>query len=132
MIHKIYTEQWIVLIIGAVFLSISVYTLFRKIKRDKIIAISIFSFYFILYIVGEIRIRTHNSKAKKYFGTHQLLDYNNSGNYRIEILPKNTYRIYNDQGTTATGEWQLSVSNDNSTMLLLDGRIFGIGEYKIK
>jgi len=132
MIHKLITQQWIVLIIGVVFLLISVYTLFRGIKRDKIIAISIFSICLVFYIVGEVRIRTHNSKAKKYFGVYKLVNYNNSENYRIEILPNNAYMIFKDQDTIVNGKWELSVSKNNSTMLLLDGRIFGIGELEIK
>lgn len=120
------------LIVGIIFLIISVYTLFRGIKRDKIIAISIFSICLILFVLGEVKIRSHNSKAKIYFGKHQLVNYNNSENYSIEILPNNKYRVFDDHDTIVNGEWELSVSKDNSTMLLLDGKVFGIGEYDIK
>ncbi|XOV67632.1 MAG: hypothetical protein ACFHU9_00400 [Fluviicola sp.] len=132
MIHKLYTQQWIVLIVGVIFLIISVYALLRGTKRDKIIALSIFSACLIFYITGEITIRNHNAKAEKYFGTYQLVNYNNSENYRIEILPNNAYRIFNDQDTIVIGEWQLSVAEDNSTLLLLDGEIFGIGAFDVE
>ena len=132
MIDNIIVQQWIVLIIGVLFLIISIYTLFRGIKRDKIIAIGIFSFCLIFYVAAEVRIRSHNSKAKKYFGIHQLVKYNNSENYKLEILENNTYLIFNGQDTIVQGEWQLSVASDNSTMLMLDGRIFGLGAFEIK
>lgn len=132
MIHKTYIQQWIVLIVGIIFLFIFLYTLFRGIKRDKIIAFSVFSICLILYVFGEIKINNHNAKAEIYFGTHELASYNNSENYFIEILPNNKYRIFNQYDTIVNGEWQLSVSKDNSSLLLHDGRIFGVAEYKVK
>jgi hypothetical protein len=106
--------------------------MFRGIKRDKLIAVSIFSICLILYISGEIRIRAHNSKAKVYFGTHQLVNYNNSPEYSVEILPNNEYKLFKHSSLKTTGEWELSISSDNSTRLLLDGQVFGLGEYEIK
>lgn len=82
--------------------------------------------------MGEIRIRSHNAKASSYFGKHDLLDYNNLEDCTLEILPNNKYRVYNHHDTIANGKWELSVLDDNSTMLLLNGRVFGIGEYETK
>ena len=132
MLHKLYTVQWILLIVGIIFLAISIYTLFRGIKKDKIVAISVFLFCLIFYVLGEIRIKTGNEKAEIYFGVHQLNNYNNSSEYKLEVLPDKKYRIYDNSDTVAYGNWELSVSEDNSTMLLLDGRIFGIGELDVK
>jgi hypothetical protein len=105
-----------------IFLIISVYTLFRGIKRDKIIAFSIFLLCVLGYIFAQLRIDFHNAKAETYFGTHELLNYNNSSEYLI----------FDNEDTVNLGTWELSVSDDNSTMLLIDGKIFGVGELDLK
>lgn len=132
MIHKIYTQQWIVLIVGLAFLIISIYTLFRGIKRDKIIAISVFLFCLLFYILDEVKIRSHNAKAQKYLGVHKLVKYNNSQDYSIQILPNKKYRVFSDTDTLADGSWELHVSDDTSTFLMLSGGIFGMDEYRIE
>ena len=132
MIHKVYILFWVTLIVGVIFLVISIYTLFRGIKRDKIIAISIFLLCVLGYIFTELRIDSHNAKARIYFGTHELLNYNNSSGYTLEVLPNREYLIFDDEDTITHGTWELSVSDNNSTMLLLDGEVFGVGELDIK
>ena len=132
MIHKVYILKWIVLIAGIIFLILSIYSLIKGTKRDKLISIALLSLSIAGYFFAEIRIKNHNSKASIYFGVHQLKNYNNSTDYKIEIFPENKYLIFNYQDTIADGTWQLSVSNDNSTILLIDGRMFGVGELDIK
>lgn len=78
--------QWILLVVGCIFLIISVYSLFRDFRRDKVIAICVFLFCLLGYFLAELRINSHNSKAEIYPGTHQLSYYNNSEDYKIEIL----------------------------------------------
>ncbi len=131
MIHKLNTLQWIILLLGLVFLIFSIYTLIRGAKRDKIISLTFLFLSVVGYILAEIRINNHNAKAFNYFGVHKLKGYNNSKDNKIEILPNNKYLIFNNKDTIVKGIWELSVSKDNSTILLLDGRIFGIGELEI-
>lgn len=80
----------------------------------------------------ELKINSHNKKAEIYFGTHDLVLYDNSENFKIEILSDNRYKIFNNQGITINGEWELAVKEDNSTMLLIDGKIFGVGELDVR
>lgn len=120
------------LIVGCLFLIVSVYVLFRSVKRDKIIAISIFLCCSIVYILTELKINSHNAKAEIYFGVYDLVLYDNSTDCKIEILSENRYKIFNDRGVILNGEWELMVKDDNSTMLLMDGKIFGVGDLDIR
>jgi len=132
LIDRIYTQQWIALIVGTFFLFISIYAIFRGKRRDKIISISIFSICLIVYVLDEFKIQSHNSKADKYLGVHELVRYNNSNDYKIEIFPDNKYQVFNSKDTLPMGTWEVHVSNDNSTLLILSGGVFGVSEYKIK
>ena len=132
MINHLHTSQWILLIVGIIFLIISVFTLFRSNKRDKIISISVFSICLICYVYTAIYIRNHYSKAHIYYGIHELSNYNGSAEYKLEIFPDQTYQVFNDHGTVSKGSWDLSVSNDKSTRLILDRGIFGVGDFDIK
>ena len=104
----------------------------RDNRRDKIISISVFSVCLVLYVLGEVKIQTHNSHADKYIGIHDLVRYNNSTDYKIEVLPNHKYRVYNSKDTLPMGTWEVHVSKDSPDMLILSGGIFGIDEYKIK
>jgi len=52
--------------------------LIKGVKRDKIISIILFLIFGMGYLITEIKINTHNAKAQKYYGVHDLNDYNNS------------------------------------------------------
>lgn len=132
MIDKLYNQQWIALIVGIIFLIVSIYTLFRGIKRDKVIAIGVFLICTIMYLTAEMRIRNHTAKAAVYFGIHQLVDYNNSADCQLEIFPDNTYLVFDHKDTLLHGKWKLMVSSNNKTRLLLDGSYFGVGEFAIE
>lgn len=132
MIDRFTVNHWFLIIIGIVFLIIITVTLFRGIKRDKIIAITVFSICLILFIIVDGRAKALNSKAEIYFGTHHLVKYKNSKDYKIEILPNNIYRIYNNRGNEYNGKWDVSELNDTTIMILLENGIFGIDEYEIK
>ena len=132
MINRLTINHWVLIIPGILFLIISTVTLFRGIKRDKFIAISVFSICLTLFIIVDNRTKARNSKAEIYFGTHHLLKYNNSKDYKIEILPNNIYRIYNNRGNEHNNKWKVSESNDTTIMILLENGIFGIDEYEIK
>ena len=131
MINKIYILNWSALICGVFFLIIGIYTLFRNVKRDKIIAFSLFFLFSLLYIFTQLRISSFNTQAEIYFGTYQLKDYNNSTDFKIEIVPNAKYQIFNDDGIVKTGTWELSIT-DTSITLLIEGRIFGINELEVK
>lgn len=132
MIDKLYIQQWIALIVGIIFLIISIYTLFKGVKRDKVIAIGVFLICTIMYFTAEIRIRNHNAKAAVYFGIHQLVDYNNSADCQIEIFPDNTYLVFDHKDKLLHGEWKLIIADDQPNRLMLDGSIFGVGEFAIE
>lgn len=131
MIHKIYILQWMTLIAGIISILMCFYSIFRGNKRDKIISFLLFFFSSVGYLITELRISNHNAKASIYLGVHELRNYHNSSHFKLEILPENKYLIYNEKDTVNKGKWDLSVSNDNSTLLLLDGEIFGIGELEV-
>jgi hypothetical protein len=132
LIHKLYTLQWIALIIGLVFLLIAIYALFKGTRRDKFISIGILSICLVVYIVGELRINHHNKTASIYYGKHELMNYLDSENYSLEVLPNGIYNIYEHDKFVRTGEWELSIDDKKSPMLILNGNIFGIGEYQLK
>lgn len=131
MIQKLYILQWIALIFGIVFLLVSIYTLTRKIKRDRIIAISVFFICLLVYFFTALRINSVNSKAEVYIGTHELKSYNNSSEFRVEILPDKKYRIFDDKDTIKNGKWKL-INSKKTVIIALDGQMFGVGELAIK
>jgi capsule polysaccharide export protein KpsC/LpsZ len=63
---------------------------------------------------------------------HELVKYNNSQDYSIEILPNKEYRVFDDTDTLADGSWELHVSDDTSTVLMLNGDILGVDEYRVE
>lgn len=132
MIHKIYTLQLISLFIGILFLIISIYTLFRHIKRDKIIAISVFTICLLVFLISESLIMSYNKQAVKYIGIYELKNYNNSKDFKIEILPQNEYIIFNNTDTVKKGKWMFRKSKDNLEVLMIDNNIFGLNELEIK
>ena len=130
--HKIYTLYWLSLIIGVAFLLIGIYSLFRGIKRDKVIAIGLFTVCLFIFILANSLIRNHNLKAEKYFGIHELVFFNKSKDYKIEIYPNNKYQIFSDTDTLIIGNWEFIDAKDKTELLLIDGEIFGVNEYTIK
>lgn len=111
---------------------ISIYSVIKGTKRDKRISIGVFLVCLLCFTITEWKINTHNEKAKMYLGTHQLLKYRNSTHYYLNIAPNNKYYVFDQVDTIATGTWELSISSNNSTLLLLDGRILGTGEFALK
>ncbi len=132
MIHKIYIFQYVAAITGLVFALILLYTIFKGSNRDKLISVGIFSICVIAYIWCTLRINNHNAKAELFYGLHELSSYNNSGYYSIEILPNRIYKLYKNKELINSGECDLSIKGNESPMLLIDGKIFGVGEYKLK
>ena len=80
---------------------------------------------------AQLKINSFNEKAKKYYGIHRLKNYNSSADFKMEILPNNSYLIYDDQDTVQRGSWKL-VESYESTILFIDGTIFGTKDLKIR
>jgi len=129
--HKIYLLNWLLLIIGLLFLVIGIWTLFRNVKRDKLIAFSVCGVFFMFYLFTELRINYFQKKIENYFGIHQLKEYNGENNYNLEVLPNNNYIIYNEFDTVRKGTWEAILGREK-VLLMLDGSLFGVGALGIK
>lgn len=132
MIHKVYIIKWIALVLGIIFLIITLYSLFKRNKRDRIISICIFCLCVVAYTSAVLQIEFHNEKAKIFYGKHKLINYNNSSNYSIEILPNRVYKLYKNETVSNVGEWDVVVEHNKPKMLLIGGKIFGTGEYELE
>jgi len=125
------TIQLVILGIAIVFFLISFYTLFRGIKRDKIISISTLTICLIVFLSTVFMTNFQAKKAKKYFGIYELVNYQNSNEFMIEICPNKEYYIYNKQDTVTKGIWDYQGTTNNLELLLIDGQIFGLNDLEI-
>lgn len=131
MIHKVYILQGVSLIAIVVFILITLYVLYKGNKRDKNISIGLLTLSIVLYVVSTVKINLYIAKAEKFYGNYELSHYNNSSDYSIEILPDRLYKLYNKNELINTGNWDLSIDNDELPLLLINGEIFGVDDLEI-
>ena len=132
MLHKVYFLQKPLIVISCICLIIVIYYFFKKNKKGIISSLYTLGLLAVLTSATFIKIKSHNSKAEKFFGTYNLENYNQCIDCKILIKKDNQYLVFNQSDTLRRGRWELSISENDPDMIILDGKIFGIGNLKIK
>jgi len=132
MLHKVYFLQKPLIVISCICLIIVIYYVFKKNKKGITSSLYTLGLLAVLTSATFIKIKSHNSKANKFLGTYKLAKYLKCTDCDIQIKKGNQYVVYNQTDTLKKGNWELSISKNNPDMLLLDGSIFGLNNFKIK
>jgi len=132
MLHIVYFLQKPLIVTSCICLVIVIYFAFKKNKKGLLIASYALGLLVVLTSATFIKIKSHNSKANKFLGTYKLKKYHQYTDCEILIKKGNQYVVYNQTDTIKKGNWELSISKNNPDILLLDGHIFGVGNFKIK
>lgn len=127
---QLYTIKSILLIVGSILLLLSLYTLFRSIKRDKVIALNLLFSCILVSLVIDFKLEEYESVAANFYGTYKLKSYHNSANCKLAIFEDRNYFVFTESDTLERGTWDISLSNE-LPLLLLEDEIFGLGEFEL-